>query len=648
MKRNIYNKVSWIVKGVLPLYLFTFLLLSCDDYLDTDNEKVVPAHNELNSLGALQSTTANLYTSPWYFFHKQRMMQLGDARANNMHSSADASNAINAQVSFSEVNDNAAIAHAWGSLYNVITQAAYIIDDYAPYCVEQEICTQDEANVCVAEARFMRALAYWFLSVYWHDVPIVENAVTTSTVAYANKFEDVLQYAICEAEFARTWLPTTPYQTGRVTKVSAQALLSRLYLTAGAFAKGGHYSADFQIQVLDKYYADDTDYQGKSSLAAFYYTKAANAAQAAIDGAAASGYGLMDDYEQIFRVQNNNCKEVLFALQFVQGNIQTGLGNDLQGSPWTYDVCIDNNYGQSWSTWASYDFINLSSMRGGLSRTRGNVFLRNMTYDYLFHEWEKCPHGKHGQTWTVERNNNSVMPIKKQVVGGPMATDNMAFKGNSAFNTPMIRMSEVYLNLTEALMGLNGLTETTDPDILSGVNIVRRRAFAKEIANDTYPGDYGVTGVFNLDSLLQERRMEFYMEGLSWADIVRRSFMGDDHLKRMVDYNNNDLYDMEGDPAMGCHRLHNYGYVAAATTDKIGTVTLKQKDGGYDIARPSHRCVHNIAEGSYCHSSAVADADNLWSMIYPPTETTQDPNLLQAPVSFDFTQIINKKSYYNE
>ena len=147
-----------------------------------------------------------------------------------------------------------------------MTQAGYVIDDYAPYCVSHGVCTQQEANECIAEARFMRALAYWFLAMYWHDVPIITNAVTASETAYANRFEDVLQFAICEAEYARKWLPVTPGQTGRVTKTSADVLLSRLYLTAGAYAKGGHYSADFKATVLDRYYADDADYQAALSL----------------------------------------------------------------------------------------------------------------------------------------------------------------------------------------------------------------------------------------------------------------------------------------------------------------------------------------------------------------------------------------------
>ena len=630
-------------KYITSLLILLCISVSCERFLDTTNEKSVYAHQELTSYDALCATTANLYTSPWYFFHKQRFIQLGDARANNLYISNAASNDYNSLATFNEKKENASMTHAWGSLYNVITQASYIVEDYAPYCVSQDVCTQEQANVCIAEARFMRALAYWFLAIYWHDVPVIDNAATASVVASANRFEDVLQYAVCEAEFAYKWLPEVPYQTGRLSRISALGLLSRLYLTAGSFAEGGHFTAEFKERVLDEYYADDLDYQASRSLDEFYYAKAIDASREAISSAQAAGYGLMEDYEQIFRVQNNNSKEVLFALQFVSGNTSTGLGNDLQEFL-CYDKCMDNNYGQAYSTWASYDFVNVSIKRGGLIRNRGNVFASGMTYDYLFHENDN--YSRKGDVWIV--GDRDVLPVKKHVVGGPMATGSLAFKGNSGFNTPMIRMSEVYLNLTEAMMGYRGVVQTTDPDILEGVNAVRRRAHKYEIDNGTYRGDYGETGTFDLDSLLQERRMEFFMEGLFWSDIVRRSYKGEDHLKRMLDYVNNKLIETEGDPMMGSYRLYKYKYKSADNCNELGSVTLSQSNGQYIVARRSCECVHDIAEDGYCHRDAFGEEDNLWSMIYPPTETTKDPYLLEAPVQYDFDEIINNRAEYHE
>ena len=632
---------------------FSLALTSCNDYLDTTNERIVPAHEQLTDLKALQATTASIYAQPWYYFHKQRFLMLGDARANNIYNSSSNIGELNAQATLNEDRQNASILYAWSSLYNVITQACYVINDYVPYCIENRICSETAANACAGEARFMRAMAYWYLTIYWHDVPIVDNPVAQSATAFANRFEDVLQYAICDAEYAAKWLPATPYEKGRVSKVSAYGLLSRLYLTAGAWAKGNHFSSDFKGRVLDGYYAGDIDYASSATLTEFYYAKAAAAARQCIAEAPGAGYGLMEDYEQIFRVQNNNCKEVLFAIQTVASSTSYGLGNELQGM-FCYDRCISKNYGMTYFNFASYDAVLGYSQRGGLKRTRGNIMPHGMTYDYLYHELDTCRNhngGYHqGDTWTVTRNSWDAVAIKKQVVGGPLATDNAAIQGNSGFCTPLLRMSEVYLNLTEALMGLYGEETTTRPRILDNINTVRRRAYKSEIDNGTYataPGDY--TSI-NLDSLLVERRLEFYMEGLAWSDIVRRSFMGESHLRRMVDYQNNKITEVENDPLMGCHRLYNYGYRKDADLTKVGVPYLKTNaaDGSYVIAQPSRSCVHQVPEGSFCHSQDMTTQDNLWSMIYPPTEVMQDANLQQAPVSYDFATIIANNKYYRD
>ena len=646
MKKYLFFIFNSTLMLLVASVAMVFMLTSCDDYLDTTNERIVPAHEELTDGDALRATTASLYAQPWYYFHKQRFISLGDARANNLYISNSTLGEVNAQATLNEEKQNASIQYSWASLYNVITQACYIINDYVPYCIANGVCSETDANACAGEARFMRALAYWYLAMYWHDVPIVDDPVTQSPTARANSFEDVIQYAVCDAEYAAKWLPVSPISRGRVSQVSAWGLLSRIYLTAAAWANGNHFTSSFQNSVLDAYYDGDIEYGAKQSLAEFYYAKAALAARKALEQAPQAGYSLMDDYEQLFRVQNNNCQEVLFAIQTVASSTSYGLGNELQGM-FCYDRCINKNYGMTYFNWASYDVVLLAKERGGLSRTRGNIMPHGMTYDYLFHEQDTCR--TKGTPWTVNRNSWDPVAIKKQVVGGPLGTDNIAIQGNSGFCTPMLRLSEVYLNLAEALMGLYGEEQTTNPKILAAVNTVRQRAYKTEITLGTYPGDYTR---LSLDSLLLERRMEFFAEGLYWTDIVRRSFMGDTHLKRMLDYQNNRIAELEDEPLMGCHRLYKYSYKKDDDLTKIGTPTLSTNaaDGSYIVIQPSRDCVHNVPEGSYCHSQELGVADNLWSMIYPPTEVMQDANLLEAPVSYDFTTIIqNKYSYrYDE
>lgn len=624
--------------SLITLLTVAMLTTGCTDYLNTENEKNPPAHQQLLTLADLQATTANLYLKPWFEFHK-RYLRMGDQRANNVYSSNNYLDDWNAMCTFNEALKPAEIQRPWAALYNVITQADYVLDDYAPYCVQNGICSQQDAEVVMAEARFMRAMAYYYLAIYWHDVPIVDNpaklaADGTVTDLRANCFEDVMVYAIQDAEYAEQHLDVKPYFVGRVSKVSAQVLLSRLYLTLAAYVNGGHAS---------------TPVTGES--AASLYAKADKAATAAIGNAEAGGYGLMDDYEEIFRVQNNNCKEVLFALQYVARQTTSGIANNL-GAELCYRYCLCNRFGKCWSARSSYDFNVVARLRGGLSRTRGNVMLPGTTYAYLYHEMEHyevnadgnpndCDATVHkqGNAWTVETTGVDQPPFKKHVVGGPISTGNVAINGNSGFCTPMLRLSEAYLNQTEARLMLAGGEATSSPDVLSGINFVRQRAYRIERQNDDYgPGkQYHDYEVINLDSILQERRMEFFMEGQFWGDIVRRSFMGEEHLKTMLDYMNNRRIEYSDDPTVGCHREYDFKYTMPADVNtQIGTVKIKN-DSQTNLPKvkfASKECVHHLTSDGYCHSTADGNADNLWSMMYPTTEVTQVPSLLLAPVHY--------------
>ena len=103
---------------IIFLMVLTLLLLccSCESYLDTKNEQVIAAHEELSSIDALRATTAALYTQPWYYFHKRRYAYLGDGRANNFLYSNTETNEYNAQASMNEDKESTSVQYAWSSL----------------------------------------------------------------------------------------------------------------------------------------------------------------------------------------------------------------------------------------------------------------------------------------------------------------------------------------------------------------------------------------------------------------------------------------------------------------------------------------------------------------------------------------------------
>jgi hypothetical protein len=109
------------------------------------------------------------------------------------------------------------------------------INKYAGPAVTPEI-----KKHAIAEARFMRALAYRFLVMNWGAVPVIENNLTllADTTVQRNTPESVWRFITSEMRQVAEDLPETPVRPGRITKWSAEGMLARFYLTrSGVEAK---------------------------------------------------------------------------------------------------------------------------------------------------------------------------------------------------------------------------------------------------------------------------------------------------------------------------------------------------------------------------------------------------------------------------
>ena len=278
------------------------MLSGCSDFLDTRSDTQSEVQYTFTSYEELRKATGFLYAMPWYLFNSSNIWVLGDVRANN-YCGSGADGPIYDIASFSERSENSRLGEAWKSLYNVVANADYVINKYAPIALINGV-NVDKVNECKAEAHFMRGLAYWYLSLYWRDVPVIEDPEDNKTnySIKSTNFEDVLEYAIRDMEYAADSLPVSDI-SGRVTSHSAKGMLGRFYVTAGAYAAGNHFSKDF-LSMYDK--SDNTE------VADYFYDKAKTVCADVIEN---SPYRLMEDYEELFKIKNNNNSESLFSLQ---------------------------------------------------------------------------------------------------------------------------------------------------------------------------------------------------------------------------------------------------------------------------------------------------------------------------------------------
>lgn len=89
-------------------------------------------------------------------------------------------------------------------------------------------------NVRVGEARFLRALSYFWAVQQWGDIPMpLTETKTASLVVKKTPQKDVYTQIINDLTFAVSKLPITQPNAGRATQGAAKFLLARVYLTRG-------------------------------------------------------------------------------------------------------------------------------------------------------------------------------------------------------------------------------------------------------------------------------------------------------------------------------------------------------------------------------------------------------------------------------
>lgn len=532
------------------------LLNACDKFLENEPSNYIVGSTLTED--NLSQLTAPLYNRAWFGFNGNFYFGLGDGMAYNLN--APYSDYIYPFSDLSITGLTGPLVSAWTSLYTVAGRATGVVAT-----IEASSATQEVKNQYIAEARFMRGTAYWYLASLWGSVILVddEQSLIENPLVNPNPKKDVYEYAIRDLEFAAKYLPETVGQTGRVTRYSAFGMLSRLYLDYSGFVASS-YGENPNCGTRD----------------AGYLELAKKAAEKVIGS---NAYTLMDNYDDLFKVENNNSSESLFALQWVPGlNSSTGYGliNSHQayfafGSVVTGDDAAWGGGG----TGCPYDMI--KEYEASDSIRRKATWMGNGDH---YPEINKANGGL-----TYDETTFSAAPrwlsVKKGVTGSNK--DNPAIgRMNSALNTHMLRLAEVYLNYAEAILGNDA--STTDANALEAFNAVRTRA------------GLPAKGSITWEDLRHERRVEFCLEGRYWYDLVARAYYSQ---QEIINYLN----------------AQNRGVVIP-----------------YLFSAPNKLEVDSDREnGTRAVGTATAA---IFKLPYPESELLQNPKLREAPVPFDFTE----------
>src|SRR5665647_1950504 len=151
-----------IYKIIIPLLLLV-ALAGCDKgFLDRPSQSQISANNFYQTADEMRLATSNLYGPPWGQWNNSAFLNLGDVLSGNgtsgQYQGADQLQLFSHSLSASNGYANS----AWVGLYNIIGQCNNTIlgiQQNAPATV-----ALTDKNAAIAEARFIRGVAYFYLS----------------------------------------------------------------------------------------------------------------------------------------------------------------------------------------------------------------------------------------------------------------------------------------------------------------------------------------------------------------------------------------------------------------------------------------------------------------------------------------------------
>ncbi|XP_037930250.1 starch-binding protein SusD-like [Teleopsis dalmanni] len=344
--------------------------------------------------------------------------------------------------------------------------------------------TDQEVKSYIAEARFIRAYAYYNLIDLYGNVPLVTKI--SSELPQQSNRKEIFNFIENELKAIEEELKTGKgNEYGRVDKVAAEALLARLYLNAETWIGEAKYTeaityAKLAMQSPYKINTNDTNKNGSA-------------------------------YDELFLADNDTNgaqDEAIFTLNFDGANSRTYGGStfivkaSIGGNMKAPDFGVNGGWGGPRTTKALVEqfssSISATNQNGEPTAWKDK---RAMFFSGSFFEINNVGTFTDGYAVAKWSNKRADGAVTRDATGEYVDTD-----------IPVIRLAEVYLNYAEAVLrgGAGGDRATA----LSLINELRTRAYGNTSGNIT-------DSQLNLDFILDERAREMYWEGTRRTDLIR-------------------------------------------------------------------------------------------------------------------------------
>lgn len=432
-------------------------------------------------MAAAPTTGAEFSPTDWWSYHGLIMLEVA---TDNAYDRRGETAAYNTLTNGNLTSANATVSSYWNLSYARIARCSYFLEN-----VGKAPVSADKLKRFIAEARFIRATQYFYLSQHFGSVPLVKKTLSPSeanTVVKAPQAE-VLAYAASELAAAAADLPRDKdlpsSERGRATRQAALAFLGRAQLAAGAF----------------------------KDAAATYKT--------IVD----FGDNLIDpNYVNLFNGTNEGSKEILFATQYVKDlgpnamaqhffpavNGGWHLFNPLGSLAESYEFTDGTPFSYSDPR---YNPDDIGANRD--PRLRYTLLYNKQTFQNQAYITHPDSSKSVDQLTTSKQATRTGFGMRKFCWEG--LTGDLQ---NSGVDLPVIRYAEVLLSYLEAKLEAG---DAIDQALLDQtINAVRRRSTVNLPAvKETDPAKLRVI-------LRRERRNELALEGIRLWDLLRWKVAG--------------------------------------------------------------------------------------------------------------------------
>ena len=461
MKR--INKILWFIILGLPLM---YGQLGCKKFLDRKPLGQAVAGDVVT--GGAEAQVFGLYSATRLWgMTGLAFLTMHAARADDDLNSTqgDGSDQQDIADNFNYVKDHWSLNSLWDDHFTFIAQATGIVHD-----VDSAFSTDPKSIINEAEARFLRAYAYFDLVRDYGEVPILKNKVYVSSDANVAKSSvaDVYAFIDADLQYAIQNLPVSweAKYLGRATKGAANALQAKAYL---------------------------------------YRQQWANALASAQAVITSNVYSLDPSYTHVFTEAAENGSESVFEIQnFENANGSIGGGGQFSNGIPVYEAVRgagDWNLGWGWNL---PDTTLVNSAYEPNDPRKGATILASGKPDNYFG----------GVSYGVTLPASGTLYWDKKAYSDPTRRAATGDKGGNWLNTPIIRYADVLLMAAEAA------NETANSTLaLQYLEMVRARA--REGSTTVLPPVTSTDQATIRTAIKKERRVEFAMEFERFYDLVR-------------------------------------------------------------------------------------------------------------------------------